>query len=100
MPKKKSPQTAKKTASLNYRAGSSSQVQNTLSSLTKKVLDGLGKSTEFTHSLEKCSPEEKKEILLTHGSLLVMHDPLQQHWLHQIPVRKRVNKPRIKESDA
>tara|TARA_A100001015_G_scaffold316244_1_gene430019 strand:- start:1150 stop:1746 length:597 start_codon:yes stop_codon:yes gene_type:complete len=43
----------------------------------------------------KHNSEEKKEIELTHGSLLVMHDPLQQNWLHQIPVRKKVNKPRI-----
>ena len=43
----------------------------------------------------KHNSEEKKEIELTHGSLLVMHDPLQKNWLHQIPVRKKVNKPRI-----
>ncbi len=43
----------------------------------------------------KHNSEEKKEIELTHGSLLVMHDPLQQNWLHQIPVRKKVSKPRI-----
>ena len=43
----------------------------------------------------KHNSDEKKEILLTHGSLLVMHNPLQQHWLHQIPIRKKVNKPRI-----
>ena len=54
----------------------------------------VGAEREFQFK-SKHNPEEKKEILLTHGSLLVMHDPLQQHWLHQIPVRKRVNKPRI-----
>ena len=43
----------------------------------------------------KHNPEEKKEINLTHGSLLVMHNPIQNHWLHQIPVRKKVSEPRI-----
>ena len=54
----------------------------------------IGAEREFQFK-SKHNPEEKEEILLTHGSLLVMHDPVQQHWLHQIPVRKKVNKPRI-----
>ena len=33
-----------------------------VSFLTKKVLDSLGKSTEFMHLLEKCSEKEKKEV--------------------------------------
>ena len=54
----------------------------------------IGAEREFQFK-SKHNPEKKEEILLTHGSLLVMHDPVQQHWLHQIPVRKKVNKPRI-----
>tara|TARA_A100001015_G_C14988555_1_gene712680 strand:+ start:425 stop:1024 length:600 start_codon:yes stop_codon:yes gene_type:complete len=54
----------------------------------------IGAEREFQFK-SKHNPEEKEEILLTHGSLLIMHDPVQQHWLHQIPVRKKVNKPRI-----
>lgn len=43
----------------------------------------------------KHNPDNKKELNLTHGSLLVMHNPIQDHWLHQIPVRKKVSEPRI-----
>jgi len=43
----------------------------------------------------KHNSDDKKELKLTHGSLLVMHDPIQDHWLHQIPVRKKVSEPRI-----
>lgn len=43
----------------------------------------------------KHNPDDKKDINLTHGSLLVMHNPIQEHWLHQIPVRKKVSEPRI-----
>tara|TARA_B100000780_G_C21114253_1_gene450616 strand:- start:1565 stop:2170 length:606 start_codon:yes stop_codon:yes gene_type:complete len=43
----------------------------------------------------KHNPKEKEVINLSHGSLLVMHSPIQDHWLHQIPVRKRVSEPRI-----
>ena len=54
----------------------------------------VGANRDFQFK-SKHNSEEKKEIELTHGSLLVMHDPLQQNWLHQIPVRKKVSKPRI-----
>lgn len=54
----------------------------------------IGAEREFQFK-SKHNPEEKEEILLTHGSLLVMHDPVQQHWLHQIPVRKKILEPRI-----
>ena len=43
----------------------------------------------------KHNTDNKKELNLTHGSLLVMHNPIQDHWLHQIPVRKKVSEPRI-----
>lgn len=43
----------------------------------------------------KHNSADKEEIVLTHGSLLVMHSPIQDHWLHQIPVRKKVSEPRI-----
>jgi len=43
----------------------------------------------------KHNPDDKKDINLTHGSLLIMHNPIQEHWLHQIPVRKKISEPRI-----
>ncbi|MDI9878019.1 alpha-ketoglutarate-dependent dioxygenase AlkB family protein [Flectobacillus longus] len=38
---------------------------------------------------------EKVEMLLEHGSLLVMKDTTQTFWLHRLPPTKRVSKPRI-----
>jgi len=34
-------------------------------------------------------------LVLENGSLLVMKDETQQHWLHRLPPTKTVNKPRI-----
>ena len=38
---------------------------------------------------------EKVEIMLEHGSLLVMKGTTQAHWLHSLPVSKRVTAPRV-----
>ena len=38
---------------------------------------------------------ERQKITLTNGSLLVMHSPKQEFWLHQIPKRKKINEPRV-----
>lgn len=45
----------------------------------------------FRHKADK----EKAEILLQHGSLLVMRGETQTHWEHSLPVMKRVKGPRI-----
>jgi alkylated DNA repair dioxygenase AlkB len=37
----------------------------------------------------------KEEIILRHGSFLLMNPPTQQYWLHQIPPRKNIQKERI-----
>ncbi len=55
MPKKKS-------APSNRPTGSTRPVKNVLSLLVKANTDGWRKSKEFTHLLEKCSPEEQKEV--------------------------------------
>lgn len=39
--------------------------------------------------------EEKIEIFLQHGSLLVMKDQTQSFWLHRLPPTKKVSTPRI-----
>lgn len=39
--------------------------------------------------------KEKVELILEHGSILVMKDTTQTHWLHRLPPTKKVNKPRI-----
>jgi alkylated DNA repair dioxygenase AlkB len=38
---------------------------------------------------------EKVEMILEHGSLLVMKDATQTHWLHRLPPTKKVTTPRI-----
>lgn len=43
----------------------------------------------------KTVPDQKFQVELTSGSLVVMCGTLQHHWLHQIPVQKRVEQPRI-----
>lgn len=43
----------------------------------------------------KEDPEQKLQLELTSGSLVVMKGALQHHWLHQIPAQKRIMEPRI-----
>lgn len=38
---------------------------------------------------------EKRELLLKHGQLIVMHGSTQSHWLHTITKSKHVSEPRI-----
>jgi len=38
---------------------------------------------------------EKVELILEHGSLLVMKDTTQSYWLHRLPPTKRITLPRI-----
>ncbi len=39
--------------------------------------------------------EQKVEILLENGSLLVMTGSTQTHWLHRLPPTTKINKPRV-----
>ncbi|WP_300665412.1 alpha-ketoglutarate-dependent dioxygenase AlkB [Fluviicola sp.] len=38
---------------------------------------------------------EKVELILEHGSLLVMKDTTQTHWLHRLPPSKKIHEPRV-----
>jgi len=38
---------------------------------------------------------KKVDIRLEHGSLLIMKDETQRHWLHQLPPTKKITSPRI-----
>lgn len=38
---------------------------------------------------------EKVEIILQHGSLLVMKGATQENWLHRLPPTTKVNRPRV-----
>lgn len=45
----------------------------------------------FRHKVTK----ETIELTLAHGSLLVMKDATQSHWLHRLPPSKKIRTPRI-----
>ncbi len=52
---------------------------------------GAERKFVFKHKMSK----EKVEVFLEHGSLLVMKDQTQQHWLHRLPPTKKIFTPRI-----
>ena len=53
----------------------------------------LGAEREFR--LKHKRSDEKISVLLESGSLLVMKDATQTHWLHSIPKSKKIKTPRI-----
>jgi alkylated DNA repair dioxygenase AlkB len=52
---------------------------------------GAERKFSFKHKQSK----EKIDMFLEHGSLLVMKDTTQTHWLHRLPPTKTVSKPRV-----
>lgn len=52
---------------------------------------GAERKFAFKHKQSK----EKVEMVLEHGSLLVMKDTTQTYWLHRLPPTKRVKAPRV-----
>ena len=53
----------------------------------------LGAERKF--SFKHKETKQKVDVLLENGSLLVMKDVTQTHWLHRLPPTKKVNSPRI-----
>jgi len=52
---------------------------------------GAERKFSFKHKKTK----EKIDLVLKHGSLLVMKDSTQSHWLHRLPPTKLISKARI-----
>lgn len=52
---------------------------------------GAERKFAFKHKQTK----EKVELVLEHGSLLVMKDTTQTHWLHRLPPSKKIMTPRV-----
>jgi len=52
---------------------------------------GAERKFAFKHKTTK----ETVSLILEHGSLLVMKDETQTHWLHRLPPTKKISKPRI-----
>jgi len=53
----------------------------------------LGAERKFLFKHKK--NKQTISILLEHGSLLVMKDTTQAHWLHRLPTTTKINSPRI-----
>lgn len=53
----------------------------------------LGSPRKF--SCKHIKTKETVSLTLQHGSLLLMRDKIQEHWLHQLPKTKKSNDPRI-----
>lgn len=52
---------------------------------------GAERKFAFKHKKTK----EKVELILESGSLLIMKDETQSHWLHRLPPTKLIKKPRV-----
>ena len=52
---------------------------------------GAERKFSFKHKEHK----QRIDVLLERGSLLVMKESTQTHWLHRLPSTKKVNSPRI-----
>lgn len=52
---------------------------------------GAERKFGFKHKVTK----ETVYLILQHGSLLVMKDETQTHWLHRLPPTKKITRPRI-----
>jgi len=52
---------------------------------------GAERKFAFKHKISK----EKVSLILEHGSLLVMKDETQKHWLHKLPKTTSINTPRV-----
>ena len=60
-------------------------------SVIASVSLGAERKFSFKHKKNK----EKIDLMLGNGSLLVMKEQIQNHWMHQLPKSKKVREPRI-----
>ncbi|WP_067037390.1 alpha-ketoglutarate-dependent dioxygenase AlkB family protein [Allomuricauda sp. CP2A] len=59
------------------------------------AIGSLSFGAERRFSFKHKKTKEKVNLLLEHGSLLVMKGTTQTHWLHRLPPTKVVHKPRV-----
>ncbi|AUP80991.1 alpha-ketoglutarate-dependent dioxygenase AlkB family protein [Flavivirga eckloniae] len=59
------------------------------------AIGSLSFGAERKFSFKHKQTNEKVELVLKHGSLLVMKDITQTHWLHRLPPTKRITAPRV-----
>ena len=59
------------------------------------VIASLSFGAERKFAFKHKTTKEKIELFLAHGSLLIMKDTTQTHWLHRLPPSKRITTTRI-----
>jgi len=59
------------------------------------AIASLSFGAERKFALKHKETKEKVELILENGSLLVMKDTTQTHWLHRLPPTKLISKPRV-----
>jgi alkylated DNA repair dioxygenase AlkB len=59
------------------------------------AIGSLSFGAERKFAFKHKTTQEKVEMILEHGSLLVMKDTTQTFWLHRLPPTKRITTPRI-----
>lgn len=59
------------------------------------AIGSLSFGAERKFAFKHKQSHEKIEMILEHGSLLVMKDTTQTHWLHRLPPTKRISTPRV-----
>ncbi len=59
------------------------------------AIASLSFGAERKFSFKHKTTREKVEITLGHGSLLIMKDETQDHWLHRLPPTKKISEPRV-----
>jgi alkylated DNA repair dioxygenase AlkB len=59
------------------------------------AIASLSFGAERTFSFRHKQTKETVSLMLEHGSLLVMKDTTQTHWLHRLPPTKTIHKPRV-----
>lgn len=59
------------------------------------AIASLSLGAERKFAFKHRQTQQKIELLLEHGSLLIMKGTTQSHWLHQLPISKKISSPRI-----
>ncbi|MBX3164762.1 MAG: alpha-ketoglutarate-dependent dioxygenase AlkB [Bacteroidetes bacterium] len=59
------------------------------------AIGSLSFGAERKFAFKHKQTNEKVELILEHGGLLVMKDTTQTHWLHRLPPTKKVTTPRV-----
>lgn len=59
------------------------------------AIGSLSLGAERKFAFKHKQTNEKVELVLEHGSLLVMKDTTQTHWLHRLPPTKLITKARV-----